>query len=102
VLYNFDPGQQYDLGPEANLTMDSAGNLYGTTYTVGAHNCGSVFKLTNANGNWAYSSLHDFTCGNDGGLPISNVTIDAAGNLWGTASQYGPPEALGVIWEITP
>jgi uncharacterized repeat protein (TIGR03803 family) len=60
-----------------------------------------VFKLTQSNGSWAYSSLHDFTGGSDGGYPISNVTFDSEGNLYGTASrggQYGD----GVVWEITP
>jgi len=37
----------------AGLTFDSAGNLYGTTWTGGAHAAGSVFKLTPvADGKW--------------------------------------------------
>jgi uncharacterized repeat protein (TIGR03803 family) len=97
ILYSFTGGN----GPEASLTMDAAGNLYGTTYTDGRYANGTVFKLTQSNGSWTYTSLHDFTGDSDGGYPISNVTFDSEGNLYGTASrggQYGN----GVVWEITP
>ncbi|HZL67993.1 MAG TPA: choice-of-anchor tandem repeat GloVer-containing protein [Candidatus Limnocylindrales bacterium] len=98
VLYAFSgmPG-----GPMAGLTMDSAGNLYGTTYQNGAHNYGSVFKLTKAGSGWTYSDLYDFTGGSDGAYVMSTVTIDANGNLYGTASEGGT-YANGVIWKITP
>jgi len=88
-------------GPVGNLTMDSAGNLYGTTFSDGAHGLGAVFKLTPSNGSWTYTSLHDFTNGSDGGLPYSNLVIDSQGNLYGTASQGGA-SGVGVVFEITP
>jgi uncharacterized repeat protein (TIGR03803 family) len=100
VLYNFpnDNGE-----PESTLTMDAAGNLYGTTNgDYSRHIYGSVYKLTKSNGIWNYTALHNFTNGSDGGLPMwSGVTFDAAGNLWGTASGGGSGN-LGVVWEITP
>ncbi|MGA2370846.1 MAG: choice-of-anchor tandem repeat GloVer-containing protein [Candidatus Korobacteraceae bacterium] len=94
-------------GPlNSNLVMDAAGNLYGTTYNDGAHNLGSVFKLTPSGGGWTYTDLHDFTGGSDGGKPQSNVTFDANGNLYGTASEGGTGSqcngGCGVVWEITP
>ena len=52
VLYNFASG--LDNGgafPYAGLTMDSQGNLYGTTYAGGTGNAGGVFKLTHRGGN---------------------------------------------------
>ena len=79
-----------------------AGNLYGTTYYVGAYGQGSVFKLTPSNGGWTYTSLHDFTGGGDGGTPSSGVTIDANGNLYGTALGGAQGVYAGVVWEITP
>jgi uncharacterized repeat protein (TIGR03803 family) len=89
-------------GPQANLVMDAAGNLYGTTYQDGANRDGNVFKLTPSNGGWIYTSLHDFTCGsgNDGCSSGGTPVLDANGNLYGTAGggAYGD----GVIWEITP
>lgn len=88
-------------GPYASLTMDAAGNLYGTTIGDGAYGRGSVFKLAPSNDGWTYSSLHDFTGGSDGEDPISNVIFDASGNLYGT-TQYGGTYGEGVVWEITP
>ncbi len=97
LLYSFT-GQG---GPEASLTMDAGGSLYGTTYYDGAYGWGSIFKLTPSNGGWTYTSLHDFTGGNDGSRPISDVIFDGQGNLYGTASLDGA-NRQGVIWEITP
>jgi hypothetical protein len=94
-------------GPVAALTMDAGGNLYGTTYKDGAYGFGNVVKLTRSNGAWTYSSLYDFTDGTDGANPLSNVVIDHAGNLYGTAAYAGSARRLcnggcGVVWEITP
>ena len=103
ALYSFTGPSNGTLiaGPVGNLTMDSAGNLYGTTLTDGAHGVGSVFKLTPSNGSWTYTSLHDFTNGSDGGFPYSNLVIDQHGDLYGTASTGGASGA-GVVFEITP
>jgi hypothetical protein len=83
------------------LTFDAAGNLYGTTFWQGAYGAGSVFKMTRSGANWTFTSLHDFNGGSDGGNPESNVTFDANGNLYGTASADGL-YAKGTVWEITP
>jgi len=95
-------------GPVANLTMDAAGNLYGTTFGGGAHAAGSVFKLTPSGGGWTYTDLHDFTGGSDGEAVDSNVTLDANGNLYGTAAWGGDTSGdchglvgCGTVWEIT-
>lgn len=88
-------------GPEASLTMDANGNLYGTATVDGAYTGGSVFKLTPSDGGWTYTDLHDFTGGSDGLAPISTVTFDASGNLYGTASEGGA-YGYGTVWEITP
>jgi uncharacterized repeat protein (TIGR03803 family) len=81
--------------------MDSAGNLFGTTYNDGTHGFGSIFELTPSHGGWTYTSLHDFAGGSDGGFPVSNVALDARGNLYGTALMGGA-NGNGVVWEITP
>src|SRR5271165_4687284 len=46
LLYNFT-GQADGLSPEAGLTMDKAGNLYGTTI-YGGTGPGTVFRLKRA------------------------------------------------------
>jgi uncharacterized repeat protein (TIGR03803 family) len=88
-------------GPTGSLVMDNAGNIYGTTLCDGAYNLGNVFKLTPSGNGWTYTSLYDFTGGNDGGKPIGNVTIDATDGttLYGTASTGGS-QTVGVIWMI--
>jgi len=88
-------------GPYASLTMDAAGNLYGTTWSDGAYGRGSIFKLAPSNGGWTYASLHDFTGGLDGAGSFGSVTLDANGNLYGTAGGGGA-YGYGVVWEITP
>ena len=50
-----------NCGPDGQLVMDGAGNLYGTMYCDGQFGFGSVFELTpSGNGQWTYISLHEF------------------------------------------
>ena len=56
-------------GTSNGVTMDQAGNLYGTTFRGGANGVGNVFKLSPGDGGWTYTSLHDFTGGSDGATP---------------------------------
>jgi uncharacterized repeat protein (TIGR03803 family) len=88
-------------GPEASLTMDAAGNLYGTTVGDGVYGFGSVFELTPSRDGWTYTSFHDFTGGSDGAYPVSSLLLDRNGNVFGTA-YLGGDYAAGVIFEITP
>ena len=97
LLYTFNG---FD-GPFGSLTLDASGNLYGTNATGGAYDQGFVFKLTPSNGGWNFTDLYDFTGGNDGAFPVSNVILDAKGNLYGT-TYLGGTDGFGVVWEFTP
>jgi uncharacterized repeat protein (TIGR03803 family) len=101
VIYSLTGTLGDSCGPAWALVMDGQGNLYDTTECGGAHGVGNVFKLTNNGGSWTYTSLYDFTGGNDGGYPVSGVTFDASGNLYGT-TYYGGTSNAGVVWKITP
>lgn len=108
VLYNFIGVNGDGALPQAGVTFDALGNLYGTTVYGGIYNgtcqigCGTVFKLSpNSNGTWHESVLHRFTAGKDGSLPWAPVTLDSAGNVYGTASSSGNG-ASGVVFEIKP
>jgi uncharacterized repeat protein (TIGR03803 family) len=97
-----------NCGDEANLARDGHdGNLYGATKCGGTHGAGNVFELVNTGSGYTYRDLYDFTGGSDGYFPEGDVTLDADGNLWGTASGGGNTVAqcdndtCGTIWEIT-
>lgn len=110
TLYNFQGsgsacplfGGSLPSGPTADLVIDSAGNLYGTTCTDGAFGYGAVFKLSPSGGGWTYTSLHDFANESDGASPIGIVSLDSNENLYGTATRGGGTADLGTVWEITP
>lgn len=94
VLANFGGGAG---GPVQGVAMDASGTLYGTTQNDGLYEEGNIFKLTPSGGGWAYTSLHDFTGGTDGGLPQGKVAISSTGVLYGTAFNGGA--GYGVLWE---
>ncbi len=119
VLHNFE-GIPDGAGPEANLLLDAAGNLYGTTdgggdsgcyYEGGSGgSCGTVFKVTAAG---EETVLYAFTGGADGGNPyLSGVVMDPNGNLYGATFQGGTftpydcfldgtTDGCGVVFEVT-
>jgi uncharacterized repeat protein (TIGR03803 family) len=82
--------------PEAGLTFDRYGNLYGTSYNGGANNAGTVWEL--AKGSSTITTLASFG-GSNGAHPASGVTIDAGGNLYGTTVSGGA-SGVGTVWEI--
>jgi uncharacterized repeat protein (TIGR03803 family) len=98
VLYSFTGGSDGNQ-PGAGLTLDSEGNLYGTTIVGGAFNNGTVFKLDPSG---TFTVLHSFGAPGDGGQPIgSGVIRDAAGNLYGT-TQYGGTYGNGTVYKLAP
>jgi uncharacterized repeat protein (TIGR03803 family) len=101
VLHSFqDPSQ--GTVPYGGLIFDASGNLYGTTQFGGLGNfTGSVFELSPSNGGWTFSVLHlfDFSKG-EGVSPISSVTMDANGDLYGT-TLGGGAYTEGVVFRLT-
>jgi len=82
--------------PEALLTRDAAGNLYGTTYLTP----GNIFKVDPAG---KLTVLYTFTGYADGCNPSPGVIVDAAGNLYGVATTGGSAYCGygdGVIFEL--
>jgi hypothetical protein len=110
VLYSFGTFPD-GYTPSAELVLDGSGNLYGTTVEGGLGG-GTVFKLTQSNGQWAETIIYSFCQQNscaDGGFPYSTLIFDTAGNLYGTTEQGGaygsnspPLEGDGVVFELTP
>jgi uncharacterized repeat protein (TIGR03803 family) len=101
VLYNFCSRSLCEDGqaPFASLAMDSAGNLYGTTYYGGFDlYYGVVFKLDPTG---KETVLYNFTGSGDGGLTYAGVVLDSAGNIYGTTPSYGA-NGFGTVFKITP
>ena len=86
---------------DTELVMDSAGNFYGTSVQGGIFGGGTVFQVTPAG---VHTVLYDFTGGADGGEPYKGVTLDAQGNLYGTAVTGGGGSCeggCGVVFKLT-
>ncbi len=106
VIYNF-LGDSLGQFTEAGLTMDGAGNLYGTTYQGGDFNLGEVFKLTLSGKKWTQKVIYSFKgyAKKDGAYPYyAGVTMDAAGNLYGSTYQGGSSAAnnlnYGTVYKL--
>jgi uncharacterized repeat protein (TIGR03803 family) len=106
-IYRF---QTNDNGGDSlsSLTFDAAGNLYGTTIFGGELDCGVVFQLwRGSNGLWREKILHSFAGGTDGNYPVGKLSIDAAGNVYGTTAFGGGPNrgcerGCGTVFKLTP
>src|SRR6202051_1354175 len=85
VIYSFagDADGEYT---DTDLVMDNSGNIYGSSVQGGLYGSGTVFRVTTAG---VHSVLYSFTGGADGGEPYKGVTLDGAGNLYGTAVTGG-------------
>lgn len=95
--------------PESRLTFDALGNLYGTTVSGGSGGAGTVFELVHAAAGWASAVLYNFCSVEagfcvDGEAPLSGVTFDPAGNLYGTTYYGGQTnsQGQGIIYELSP
>jgi uncharacterized repeat protein (TIGR03803 family) len=91
----------YECGPADSLAIDSAGNLYGTTYKDGANVDGNVFKLTPSGDHWIYTDLYDFDCNDDGAEPNGGPVLDSEGNIYGTTTSCGASPGYGTVWKLT-
>jgi uncharacterized repeat protein (TIGR03803 family) len=117
ILYSFS-GMD-GAAPVAGLIRDASGNLYGTTSWGGGisaqscnasdDGCGTVFELTpEANGTWTETVLYSFTGQADGSQPVSNLTFDDNGNLYGTTVAGGSSTypcnlgGCGVVFRLSP
>ncbi len=116
VLHNFTNGA--DGGePWAGLSMDRAGNFYGTASTGGNTSacsyprppgCGTVFKLSRKGSGWVFTTLYTFN-GPDGARPMARVIIGPDGTLYGTTSSggtgpcsYGSAPGCGTVFNLRP
>ena len=100
-VYQLGAAPDADI-PTASLTLDATGTtLYSTTTNGGTAGYGTVFQISTSGTN--EKVLYNFT-GPDGQYPEGGLSIDKAGNLYGTTQYGGAPTSLyGVVFkEVNP
>jgi uncharacterized repeat protein (TIGR03803 family) len=117
-LYSFTNVNGDGAYPYANLVLDGAGNLYGTTENggvsgkcegLGTSNCGTVFEMMPDAGGWSEKIVYEFKGYNsDGAYPMAGLVMDSRGNLYGTTELGGNASnaqydlGFGTVFELSP
>ncbi|HEX3429710.1 MAG TPA: choice-of-anchor tandem repeat GloVer-containing protein [Rhizomicrobium sp.] len=94
VLHSFAGGPGDGQDPSAEVTLDSAGNIYGTTAGGGANSAGTLFEIASG----TETLLHSFGASGDGTSPDGALTLESNGDIIGT-TNYGGPTGNGTIWK---
>jgi len=107
IIHSFF-GPTFDgMNPQADLTIDAAGNIFGTTASGGKGGCiggcGVVFELSPSGGEWIETIVHNFPAHGSGenatGGTGAGVIVDASNDLYGTTFGDG---GLGTVFKLTP
>jgi len=122
VLFAF-PSSQGSYYASGTLIADASDTLYGITQVGGPQQnvqtcapyggrssgfsgCGSVFSLKK---NGTLTTLHSFTGGSDGGVPVGGLTAGPNGVFYGVTTQGGggtncgySPAGCGTVYRLTP
>ncbi len=99
VLHNFT-GRDDGGASQAGLTMDRAGNLYGTTNEGGTGGFGVVFRMSPAGSGWVLTTLHSFNS-TDGASPDGGVIFGPDGSLYGMTT-WGGNYGYGTVYRLRP
>ena len=89
----------------SGVVIGSGGVLYGTTFSGGSANAGTVFSLTppaSPGGAWTETVLHEFIGEKDGDEPIGPVVIGKSGVLYGTTFGVGGASSWGTVFSLRP
>jgi uncharacterized repeat protein (TIGR03803 family) len=102
VLHSFQfDGHDGHSPVVAPLTLDTTGNLFGTTMSGGTNREGIVFELSPRQGGWSETVLYNFGNGNDGGVLFGGLVMDRARDLYGITGAGGL-YGYGTAYELTP
>ena len=107
VIHTFSGGVDGAL-PQVGVTIDGAGNLYGTASAggggecnaFGVGGCGTVYKLQHRGSGWTLNILYSFTGGSDGANPVARVIFGPNGSLYGTTLEGGV--GSGTVFNLRP
>ncbi|HUI83551.1 MAG TPA: choice-of-anchor tandem repeat GloVer-containing protein [Candidatus Binatia bacterium] len=95
VIYRFTAGAD-GQNPTTGVTMDRAGNLYGTTSGGDNGYDASVFRLTHSGSGWLMAPLDTAP----GGTP-QDIVVGPNGSLYG-AAEYGSFGNCGTVFNDRP
>jgi len=104
VLHSFTNGKD-GAYPFATPTLDSSGNIYGTTTVGGPNIRGTVFELAVSGTTYKEKILFSFN-DTDGDYPVASLLLDG-GNLYGTTEFGGYSIGAsncncGAVFEVNP
>ncbi len=88
--------------PYAGLVQDAGGNFYGSTQYGGAHNYGTMFKLSSSDGVWTLTTLVSFDGVNNGRQPFGGLVQGSDGNFYGTTVYGLIGNTFGTVFKMTP
>ncbi|MBV8067956.1 MAG: hypothetical protein JO113_08255 [Candidatus Eremiobacteraeota bacterium] len=101
VIHAFTGGTDGAVGSLGRLLVDGTGAIYGVTEGGGAHNAGTVFKLTlRSKGGWRLTTVYAFAGAPDCADPYGGLSEDANGNLFGT-TYYGGSGNVGCVFKLS-
>jgi hypothetical protein len=104
VIYSFGAGED-GAYPKSDLTIDAAGNLYGTTSEGGTMGGGTVFELIRTKDGWKHKVLDNFAGGPYEG-PDAGLVFDSVGNLYGTTAGGRDSNCghnfCGMVFKLSP
>jgi uncharacterized repeat protein (TIGR03803 family) len=100
VIYRFAGGNDA-INPVAGVSVDAAGNLYGTSSFGGTNGAGTIYKLTRSGQSWTESVIYNFQGADDGQAPVGGVILDQSGNLYGT-TFLGGVNGGGTVYKLSP
>jgi uncharacterized repeat protein (TIGR03803 family) len=99
MLYSFGTAGSKDGNyPQAGVIQGNDGNFYGTTYSGGANNNGTVYKVTPSG---VETLLYSFGS-SDGSFPHAGVIQGSDGNFYGTTYRGGANFGYGTVYKVTP
>ena len=97
-LYSFSGPPNDGSHPHSSLVPGNDGNFYGTTYSGGDSNAGTLFRISPSA---SFTNLWSFTGGSDGANPVAGLAQGTDGYFYGTTAR-GATSNAGSVFRISP